>query len=58
MKVQEALDSIHEEYGLYNQVEVVDASEFGVTFVPKQDSVYGQADIDFLETKFNQLIKE
>ena len=56
MKVQEALDSIDKQYGLYNQVEILYAEEDGATFVPSEDSMYDVVDIDFLESKFNELM--
>lgn len=58
MSIEEALDRVDKEFGLYNQVSIEYAQKDGAMFAPLPDSVYDQADIDFLESKFKEYVNE
>lgn len=56
MSLQEAINKVDNEYGVYSQLEVIPCGGNNFMLAPLADSLYCNSDIEFIEAKIKELL--
>lgn len=52
--LKQAIDKVHQDYGVYNQLEVIPCGGNDFMLAPLENSLYGHSDIEFIEAKIKE----